>query len=189
MIEINLLPEELKIKKLVNTQLNFIVFAISTLALIILLIINIFVISLSAAKNIQLKILNKKWEGLFSQRQKVKEFKEGSSILTDDVKAIQQLTKDKILWSAKINKLSSLLPSGIWFRDIALDSENLIIRGTIVSLEKEEMNKVNLFLNNLRKDELFYSDFDNLDLTSVQRRILGGYEVVDFIIAGKLKTK
>ncbi|MDP2943654.1 MAG: PilN domain-containing protein [Candidatus Omnitrophota bacterium] len=189
MIEINLLPEELKVKKVVNKKLNFTIYLSTGLLLIILVIINLYVVSLSTAKNIQLTILAKKWESLAPQRQKVEEMREQSDIVSQDIKAIQQVTARRILWSGKLNKLSLLLPSGVWVNEISLNNKNFILRGSAVSLKKEEMSLINLLLSSLKEDKQFFSNFNSLDLTSVQRRQVGGYEVADFILTGSLKAK
>lgn len=189
MIEINLLPEELKVKRPLNTKFTFILYFVSGLFLTILLLLNIFVISLSAVKNIELTILNKKWETLMPQRQKLEESKKSSEILTQDLKAIQQAFSLRTPWSNKMNKLSLLLPSGVWFNEVSLNNKNFTIKGSVISLKKEEMSLINLLLKNLKEDIVFFSDFNNLDLTSVQRRALGGYEVVDFTLNGSIKDK
>lgn len=189
MIEINLLPGELKVKKVVNKKLNFMIYLSVGLLLIILVIINLYVVSLSTAKNIQLKILAKKWESLVPERQKVEEMRKQSDIVSQDIKAIQQITARRILWSGKLNKLSLLVPRGVWFNEISLNNKNFILRGSAVSLKKEEISLINLLLSSLKEDKQFFNNFNSLDLTSVQRRQVGGYEVADFILTGGLKAK
>ena len=51
---------------------------------------------------------------------------------------------------------------------------------SVVSLKKEEMGLINKLIGNLKGDLSFSEDFSNLDMTSAQRRFLGGYEMIDF---------
>lgn len=190
MIEINLLPEEQKIKKVSDNQFNFILSFVIVALFIILILINIYVISFATIKNIQLSNLNKKWQALEPERKKVEELREQTGILSQDAKAIQQFIQKRISCSDKINKLSMLLPTGVWFNEISLNAnKDFVLKGSVVSLKKEEMSLINLFLTNLKQDKTFFGDFQALDLSSVQRRILGGYEVVDFVFTGSMKTK
>lgn len=189
MIEINLLPEELKVKKETTTKFSSILFTSTIILLTILVIINIYIISLTTVKNIQFKALNKKWQDLEPQRQRLEKFKKESDVLSEDARAIQQLIGHRIVWASKINRLSLLLPSGVWFNEISSNNKNFILKGSVISLKKEEMSLINSLLTNLKEDKLFFSDFQTIDLTSVQRRLMGGYEVVDFIFTGSFKSK
>jgi len=56
-----------------------------------------------------------------------------------------------------------------------------------VSLQQEEMNAINKFMDNLKKDSVFLKDFSNLELTSVQKKVIGGYDIADFVLSAKLK--
>ena len=88
----------------------------------------------------------------------------------------------------KLNRLSLDLPSGIWFNEISANlKKEFILRGSVVSLKKEEMLLINQFIDNLKKDTDFFKDFSKLEMTSAQSGEIGGYEVNDFVISGVLK--
>jgi Tfp pilus assembly protein PilN len=189
MIEINLLPEELKTKakKIAkSTQLSQLLYFIP-LAFGILIIIHIYLFGVFITKSLQFGALNNKWEMLQPQRKILEDFKKGYEAPSSDASIIKQLIGQRIFWSAKLNKLSLNLPKGTWFKELSIDHKNFILKGSVVSLQKEEMNLINKFMDNLKKDRDFFKDFSNLELTSVQRKVIGGYDVADFILVGTLK--
>jgi len=186
LIEINLLPRQMRIKR--DDKLGLILF-IASAALVILVMLNVCVVSLTAVKEFQLGRLKKKWDGLAKQREKVNQALKLSSNLSQDAKVIQQLLGSKVSWSFKMSRLSQLLPAGIWFNQFSFKGTSLALLGSVISLKKEEMALINSFLNNLKQDKLFFADFDNIELTSVQRRVFGGYEISDFVLSGRLKSK
>ena len=188
MIEINLLPQELREKKKITDKFSLILYYVAA-GIVVLVFINICIISLTLIKNIQFKTLSKKWQGAQQQRQKVEEFREHSEMSAGDLQAIQQIRGSRVFWASKLNALSLLLPSGIWFNELSLDNKNFVIKGSIISLKQEEMSLINLFLTNLKEDKFFSRDFASLNLTSVQRRQLGGYEISDFTFTGSLKSR
>jgi hypothetical protein len=95
----------------------------------------------------------------------------------------------KLNWSEKLNKLSLNLPSGIWFNELSVSKKDFILKGSVLSLQKEEMNLVNKFIDSLKKDMVFFKDFTRLELSSIQMKTVVGYDVFDFVLTGKLKSR
>jgi hypothetical protein len=189
MIEINLLPEELKVK--VRTKKTgaaiepkYFLYAVP-LILSILISAHILLVFLTVAKNHQLGVLTLKWKALEPQRRAL----EDDTMVSQDSAEIQQLMAQRINWSEKLNKLSLYLPSGIWFNDISLSRKDLTIQASVVSLQKKEMSLINKFIDSLKKDTLFFKDFNNLELGSMRIETVGGFNVTDFILTGALKSK
>ncbi len=187
MIEINLLPDELKSgKKGFELDSRYVVFIIPLL-LILLVPVNIVMGVIAGAKGAELTGLNRKWAQLAPQRQALDSFKKETDLFAADTKAMQQLVSARLNAAQKLNKLSAILPSGIWFTDLALSGKNFTLRGTAVSLKREEMSLINKFLDGLRSDADFFRGFNNLELGSWERNSIGGYEVIDFTFTGTLK--
>jgi len=187
MIEINLLAEELRAKKSTSTV------DLKSLLLIVPVVIGIFTLahiylfSSSLVKGIQLKTLNAKWKSLEPERRSVEEMKKESNVLLEDAKTIQDFSTKRINWAQKLNKLSLDLPGGVWLEEISVSVTDLKLKGSVVSLQKEEVNLINKFLNNLKKDLDFSKDFTSIELGNMQRKVVGSFDVVDFTLSGKLK--
>ena len=73
--------------------------------------------------------------------------------------------------------------------DLVLDQKNMVLKGSVVSLQKEEFNLINGFIDSLKKDYGFIKDFNSLELSSIQRRVIVAYDIVDFILTGTQKAK
>jgi Tfp pilus assembly protein PilN len=193
MIEINLLPEELKAK----AKPKKIAMAIESKYFLypipfifgILVCVYIYLLGLNLAKNRQLTQLNAKWQKLEPQRKILEDFKKRYALSTEDAKAIEQLTKENINWSEKLNKLSLLLPSGIWFNEIAISPGDFVLRGSVVSLQKKGMDLITEFIDRLKKDTAFSGDFKNLELSSTQWKTIAGYDIVDFVLDSAINVK
>lgn len=202
MIEINLLPEELKVKTkekvaepvvTVTTTTGFslnklFVYAIPVL-LVFFVLVHLYFGVISIFENGKLVSLNLKLMALAPQKKILDEFNQQYSAASQDASLTQLLIGQRILWAQKLNKLSLNLPAGVWFNDVSLSKLNVTIQGSVISLQKEELNLINKFLDNLRSDKEFFKDFSNFELSNVQRRTVGSYDIVDFVLVGALKAK
>ncbi len=195
MIEINLLPPELRSKakraetvKPTGKQPVYLFYIIPAL-LALLVCVHVYVAVTDAVKGRQLASLDNKWRSLEQRRKEVTEFKKEFDAATNNINTIQQLTSQRINYAEKLNKLSLYLPKGVWFVDLVLDQKNMVLKGSVVSLQKEEFNLINGFIDSLKKDYGFIKDFNSLELSSIQRRVIVAYDIVDFILTGTQKAK
>lgn len=195
MIEINLLPAELRSKakraevvKPTGKQPVYLLYIIPGL-LAVIVCLHIFIAMADAVKGRQLSLLDNKWKGLEQRRKEVGEFKKEYDAAISSINAIQQLTSQRVDYSEKLNKLSLYLPKGVWFVDLVFDQKNMVLKGSVISQQKEEMSLINGFIDSLKKDPGFIKDFNNLELSSIQRRVIVAYDIVDFILTGTQKAK
>jgi len=197
MIEINLLPQELRVEKKVKKLQENVVsgfgpkhaLLLIPLILIVLIILHLYLGVAIVAKSSQLNSLNNKWAKLQNERTLVGNFKRQNSLMSEDAVALQQMVNMRVLWSPKLNKLSLGIPPGIWFNAINITAKEFTINCSVVSLQREEIAFINRFLDNLKNDPVFFNDFLTLELGSVQKKTIGSYEVSDFSLNGSLKTK
>jgi len=195
MITINLLPEEFKVSlknegagfKFAFREIYF-VYLLPAL-LCVLLCVHIFLVLFTVVKGTQLTVLSNKWAGLSVQRKELDAFMQTHAAFSQDALILAQLSSQRINWAEKLNKLSLNLPSGVWFIDLAINSREFILKGSVISLQKEEMGLIHKLLSSLQNDTEFANDFDNLELSSVQNRAVGGYEVADFTLTGAIKKR
>lgn len=192
MIEINLLPEELKVKTKrvgkVSIESKYFLYLIP-LVFAVLILAHICLAAVGIVKSFQFSQLNSKWKKLEPQRELLNNLKKGYDVLASDAKLIQELNSRRLNWSEKLNRLSQDLPSGIWFNEILVSRKDFVLKASVVSLQREEMSLINKFIDSLKNDTRFLRDFNNLELGSIQKKSVGGYDVVDFILTAKLKAK
>ena len=155
----------------------------------VLILLHLYFAVLTIMRNSEMVSLNKKWLVLEPQKKAFDEFNNEYSSVTFDASAMQKLTQQRVFWAAKLNKLSLNLPSGVWFNEVSMNGRFLNIQGSVISLQKEEVSLLNKFLDNLKADKDFSADFLNQEVSFVQKKNVGGYDIADFVIAGVLKNR
>jgi hypothetical protein len=201
MIEINLLPEELRVNAKAQKQpaaqgqpggfvfnRKYIVYAIPLVVAVIILA-HIVLGGLMIWKSVQSGMLSNNWKSLEPQRKELEQFDKEFAVLTQDVSLLQKLTRDRISWSQKFSKLSLTIPSGMWFDEISLAAQQAIISGSVVSLQQDAMAAIREFMDQLKGDQAFFKYFDKIELSSYQGRTTGGYNVIDFMLVATLKAE
>lgn len=183
MIEINLLPENLRAKKEIDAGLgqimHFVKIGVAVLAGIHLLL---FFVSL-AYNYVGLRLAKNRARITWQDADTAGLQKEFSAI-QNRAKVITDLTKEKSEWAERLDRLSSVLPNGVWFNSIQAEKGLLNIRGSVVSLKGDEVEILHIFLDNLKKDAFFSARLKNIDVVSIDRSNLFGVEVADFSIKG-----
>lgn len=194
MIEINLLPEELKSKIASRKKLaikvapNKALYALPVIFTLVLLL-HILLLAQSTLTAGRYRSFSSQWNALETQRKELAEFKKEYGVFSEASQAIQQLIKKRILWSRKLNKLSLNLPPGVWFREFSFKGQECDLQASSISLQADEMNIINRFAQALKSDPEFFEDFENLKLGSVQKRKIATYEVTDFILKAAVKPR
>ncbi|HNX82128.1 MAG TPA: hypothetical protein PKL77_08300 [Candidatus Omnitrophota bacterium] len=189
MIEINLLPPELRarVKKAEAAgKPQYALLAIPAIAAV-LVIIHCVLLLIAVGKGYQLSSLNNTWKKLEPQRKAVDALKEEYNAYSADAKLITQIWQQSYNWSQKLNHLSLDLPSGLWFNEISFKNKEFVLKGSVISLQREEVTLINKFLERLKSDAVFFKDFSSLDLGPLKRRELGTYEIIDFTLNGTLR--
>ncbi len=198
LIEINLLPPEMRPKKkFVMPEISFLpilIWAVSSL-----FIIQVILLSLVRYERQQLNKLNTRWQGLTSSNAKLSELKAELKVVTERVATIEELFKRRFIWARKLNQLSDVLSKGIWLDDIHLEIKTqaapqgvkgakpkkfylLLLQGTAVSREEEETAVIGRFMKDLKAHMEFFADFSDIELGSIQSDKIGGRDVMHFTI-------
>nr|MBU1327970.1 PilN domain-containing protein [Candidatus Omnitrophota bacterium] len=189
MIEINLLPEELRKKKSepyfnLNIEAEKLKFWIGGGAVGILILIVTMLFLGSFIRKAQINGLLAREKNFSSRLSQIDSVNKEIAVLKAKMSILDQLTKRKFLWTEKLNRLSDLVLPGIWFTHVYTDSENrLIIEGSVFSKSEEAMASVGKFMKNVKDDQQFFKDFNNIKLESVQRKNKEERDMVDFKIA------
>ncbi len=188
MIEINLLPEELRKKRRVPIELNLkdekLKFWAAGGAVGILVLIVILLFAGSFIRKMQINSLTVKEKNFSGKLAQIDSINKEISVLKARMAVLDQLTKRNFFWAEKLNQLSDLVLPGIWFTHVYTDTDNkLIIEGSVISKSEEAMASVGKFMKNLKDDQVFFKDFKNIKLESVQRKNKEDRDIVDFKIA------
>jgi Tfp pilus assembly protein PilN len=195
MIEINLLPEEVRIKTKKapvaaagTFEPTYLIYAVPVV-FVVLLIAQTYLGAVFFSRQARLGYLNREWSGLEAQRKKITNFKSESEASSQDANIIDELTRRSVRWSQKLNRLSLDLPPGLWFNDIAVSRKSLEIKASAFSLESNGVDLVNKLILNLKNDKDFFNDFTSVETGNMLTKKIGSYEVMDFTVTGSLKAQ
>jgi Tfp pilus assembly protein PilN len=187
MITINLLPDQMRRKKILPIKLDMevkkagLIASGSVIGILIILIVFLFIGAGVRKKQISHLIL--KEEAMTQQRSQVETVNNDISLLRAKMSALDQVTNRGFIWAEKLDQLSDLVLPGIWFTRISTDSDKtFIIEGSVISKKDEAMAAVGKFMKDIREYEAFFKDFANIKLESVQRKGIDERDVVDFRI-------
>lgn len=201
MIEINLLPEELRKTQKKKERKSVDVSKIPVKKIATIAIIAFFTLQLLAAMTLilkkgTLKKLNSVLAELEPKYKAAQSLKLGIQQLNGKLSAINELTSKSILWSKKMADLSSAITDGVWLNELLLQDEkgppkqqSMMLKGSAVSFPKgEEAAVLANFINSLKSSKDFFEDFSDIKLESSQIRKVGDYEVMDFGIICYFKS-
>lgn len=192
MIGINLLPPELRKKepsfKMPIPKEMLILFGGAAISVLVL--IHLLLIGALAAKKVKYLGLNMEWQKILPEKNKIDALKNEQKEITEKIKSIEKLTKKgRISWAKKLNIVSDAVPQGVWIRLINFTGKELTIEGSSVSLRGEEVILVNKFASALKNNADFYSDFKDLEVSSIRRRQIKSAEVADFVLVATFREK
>ena len=198
MIEIDLLPQEFRTKKkafLTRSPKKEMILAV----LGCLVLFHLFLISLTAMSTKRLKSLKKTWQELVPKRERLDGLKKQLSEINARIPLLEQVIKNRILWSKKLNQLSELMVNGIWLNELSVETKKaqargqplkyLIIQGSCASRTKDEPALIGRFMQNLKDDPSFSSDFAEIELGPIEKRLINQTAVMDFILTCRFKQE
>jgi len=188
MIELNLLPDELKAKKKKTFELPklpIIPFLLAGVACLILFqtVMLIFI----AYNKTALAGLKKEWEAYAPQRKKIDELKGEAADINEKVKAIGDLTANRILWARKLNALSDSVPSSIWLSKISYEKTGSMPKLTIEGYTVGGEEDVGNFMNTLENNKDFFQNMKDIELGFTKDSVIEKNEVTNFRLICTLK--
>jgi len=184
MIKINLLPKDLRKsdrKIILPNKLHL--FGV----VVIFVLLHTLLFATALIKNVQLLSLRKTWSVLEPDSQKYSSTKKQVKGLEASLESAKIFFSRDASFAQLFSSLNSVIPRGLWLERFSLTDKSLLIQGSVVSLTQNEMSMISTFLQGLKDSEVYNSLSSKIELTSVQRRTIKSYDVVDFVLAGDLK--
>lgn len=194
MIEINLLPEKLRVKKkqaLALPALPVVPIVIGVIGFLIAL--QLILAVLVQTKKVVFNSLNGKYSSISASHVQATTLENNLKDLSYKIDTVEKLSTSRFKVSKKLNDLSDLMVPGVWLRSIDIRKgespsepgvlrEALVIEGSsTVSGEKED-SSIGRFVNSLKENAPFSEDFSEIELTRVERKKIRNTEVMDFIV-------
>lgn len=174
MIEINLLPEEYRKKKvdfgeMFNRYRRLVVSGVGVLVGVVIVILLVIVVYPRLQAGTMRK-LGKRWENIEKKYEKVVRLKKRQKRLRDLLNNINQVVSSRIIWAKRLNDISNSLPSEIQLTELTTkvekikdkpEREVLIISGIVPAYPGERA--IGDFIKGLRENKDFIKDFPELE--------------------------
>lgn len=186
MIEINLLPDELRRgqKAAFNLPREFLK-KIVLLCVFIVFLPNLCVPALVVTRALILKQVDRALDAIAPQRKQIDRIREEDAKFKALEKLFSSLRSSRLSAAPKLNAVSDSLAQGLWLDELSFSGRAWEIKGRCFSASSSEMAQIGQFLNVLKSDKDPARAFGGLELGSVQRKKLGPTEIVEWIINTK----
>jgi Tfp pilus assembly protein PilN len=196
MIEINLLPPQLKKKrKAVALVANTIVLPRETVIALVgglvffLIFIHAVLQFVIAIKFVQIKRYESQTAKLSQDKASVDRVLQQLRSLQAKVKSIEGVAEQrKVLWAKKLNAISDAMPHGVWLTRLTFQDGLLIIQGSSVSKSKNEMSSVHTFTANLKNQPGFTENLGIVELGLIKSRKINTTQIADFTITADVPS-
>jgi len=209
MIELNLLPEDMRAarKKKAMPKVNIKLPKIPIVPLIItagsiFIAIHLGLFIFHAIQKNRLTSLQAEKQRLMPQEADAQKLRAEVAKLSKKYAVIDSLASGGFLWSSKLSDLSQAVTDGVWLTSLYLQIEApdqkaialstagapvprevMVLEGTAVStMPGEETAIVGKFIESLKKHQGFFDDFEEIKLSSIERKKLGEVEVMKFTL-------
>jgi hypothetical protein len=186
MIEINLLPEELKKKKrkIEIPKIEFLpIIVIAVIAVVALQLLLSFTLTI---KRTSLKRLEARWGNLKPEEKDAMVIKRQINRLLDKISHIERIKSERTLWAEKLSALSDSMMSGIWLTKFSVNERGekklLSITGSVSSTGKDEAAMIGRFMKQLKDNPGFFRDFSEIELGTIQQKTRKNIETMEFVI-------
>ncbi len=210
MIEINLLPPEIKKKKrkIELPDISFLPVAACFLGIII--IVHLFAGLMTAVRAKALKRLERKWQSVLPSKEEADKIKAELADTRAKMDAIDKLIETRRSWAVRLSDISGAMIPGVWLNKLWLEKRitaqevpdlkavsgggavtaekepqkmmirTLHIKGSVIAGGGEETAVIGKFIRSLKSNKNFISDFSDIESASIQRAKLKDEEVMDF---------
>jgi hypothetical protein len=207
MIEINLLPDELKKKESPFAHLSLPIFNMQKLPVLsiaaafagLLVVVQVLVIAMNIHSKVTLNELEKKYADITPKKREADALKAKSDAITKRVTAIDELMGKRFSWARKLSALSDSMSPGIWLNELEYDERplvnlkagkgkasgmpgRLLMNGFAAGSGEQGLALIGKFITSLKENEAFYSDFSDIELIASKSDKAEGQEVMNFRI-------
>ena len=202
MIEINLLPEELRKRRIELPEISFLPIIIAFLGIVIIAHL---LLGLSInLKTKSLRRLEKRWQEVLPDKENADKFKHELTVMRTKIDTIDNLIQSRTSWAKKLSDLSDAMIPSVWLNRLWLEKrvvlqkpeageseegstepkrvivKTLHLNGSVVATGGEGTATIGTFIKSLKNNEEFFADFKEIESAFIQRSQLKDIEVMDF---------
>ena len=191
MIEINLLPEELKKKDAIKISLPAgEIQKTLKLAAAGLLVLQILFLVFAFSKRTELGWVNRSIGILKEENKEIAALKTQTQATQTHLHQMETLTGRKFSWTLLLNSLSSSITKGVWLRSFSISDDHKILKleGSVIG-QGQETAYVGRFIKALKEDAVFNSIFEESELSNMAGKKIKDVDVFDFALNCRFKKE
>jgi len=210
MIELNLLPEELRKKKKRIELPDIPIIPIVGVLVGLLIIFQLLIGGITLMCKNQLRALDGSWEKLAPGKMELDGIKRQIKNTGSKIEAIENLIEKRLSWTQLLNELSNSLTPNIWLKELvyqerkksqARDSKknisrkppeekvkSLLISGSASAKGQEATRDIAQFITALKSNNDFFKDFEDIELLSIKKNTVAGQDSMDFTILCEFRS-
>ncbi len=185
MIIINLLPQSYRKQKVSSIQQ----FHRSPLAFMVGGVVLGLALVLAAwwqLNQMQLSKLTSHLQQVAPQKEQLDALKASVQALRNQDAVFQRVSRERKRWANILNILSDTLPDNVWFTDLSLDQQGLVVQGSAIAQGGEEMVRIGRFVQELKKSPEFAVMIRDIQIESIKTVQDKDVEIVEFTLTCKL---
>lgn len=204
MIELNLLPKELRKKRKPPIDLTeFPVIPIAAGVVGFLVVVHLLLVLMVAVRGGSYRSLEAKWNDMQPQKKITEKIAGETGMLEKRIAAVRKIAKPEFSWTRLLNGLNQSMIPGIWMSDLQVKfggqpyslkkEENIPTQIVLTgySLGRSEVATANVakFINSLKRHKDFAGYFSDIELQSVKSRDFKSEEAMVFKLTCSFKKK
>jgi hypothetical protein len=162
-----------------------------------LVLLQLAVFGLGVYSNVALGSLTKRYAAIMPKKKEADALMARNDAINKRVAAIDDLTRKRFSWARKMNALCDSVTPGVWLSEMSYDEQpaagaraegakgmpgRLSIGGYAAGSGEQGASLVGKFIQSLKDNAEFYSDFSDVELVGVKSDRIENQEVVYFRI-------
>jgi len=196
MIEINLLPQKLRKKRMEFPKISFLPIISSVVGIIVIVHL---LLSLSVnMKAGELDSLKKKWQEILPDKEDADEVIRELTVMRSRIDAIDRLIEGRLRWAKKLSDLNDAIIPGVWLNRLWVEGKadpkakggavkTLHLNGNVIVTGGEETAAVGKFMWSLKNHPGFFADFSEVESAYMQQSTVKDVEVMNFELICRFK--
>ncbi len=189
MIQINLLPENLRKKSLIPWEMpSFINWKVVILFVWIFFGIQVLGFGLVGFQYFELIKVSRDVVILREQNKEILQRKSENTRMKNEIRQIKLLAHPKFYWTVLLDALTHSMTKGIWLRSLSLgeDKKSLELDGSILA-QGEETAAIAKFIKGLKENPQLGPLFEDIQLSTLNQKRIKDLDVYEFSLIGIFK--
>lgn len=184
MIQINLLPENLRKKSLIPWEIpSFVNRRVVILFVSIFFGIQVLGFALIGFQRLELIKVSRDVVILKERNRDIIQRKNENAQMRNQIRQIELLTQPPFYWTSLLDALTHSMAKGIWLRSLSLteDKKSLELDGSILA-QGEETAAIAKFIKGLKENSQFGPLFGDIQLSTLNQRRIKDLDVYEFTL-------